>query len=89
MDDELIPNGHHDSNYGMMRGQGSADPIQSTKDFQLGTGPGHKILDQKYHLKHVQKAVTSKKVDFLFSSANRKVQKSRLFKNSQIGGPKK
>lgn len=28
-----------------------------TKDFQLGTEPGLKILDQKYHLKHVQKAL--------------------------------
>jgi len=31
-----------------------------TKDFLLGTGrsrPGHKIMDQKYHWKHVQKAL--------------------------------
>ena len=28
-----------------------------TKDFQLDTEPGHKIMDQKYHWKHVQKAL--------------------------------
>ena len=63
MDDELIPNGHHDSNYGMMRGQGSADPIRLSPDldqqkiFNLVLDPDLYIMDQKYHWKHVQKAL--------------------------------